>query len=257
MNSKQLKYAEIFSFLALFFLIMFIFFNDKINAYLEECKQDNMNIQEQSNIVKGKNEDLQRNIQIVKGENKNLKEKFDDCFESDSYRGTYPPNITIENTGEYAFPLGQAKLTPALEYFISGEIVEKIKETFDNYPVNAIEVIGHTDGVEISANSNLDKLLSQVANDNKKIEKLRAGSNADLGLMRALAVIKALQQEEELLELFEDEGIDQKKVFRAYSAAQLYLPDGTIAPPESDANEDKSRRRIEIRFTQLKYQNKN
>ena len=118
--------------------------------------------------------------------------------------------------------------------------------------MNTIEVIGHTDGLEIKdkENSNLDKRLIQVAQEKSKdIGELKAGSNADLGLMRALAVIKELQNKEELSQVFKKKGIDEKKVFRAYSAAQLYLPNRTIAPPDSNANQE--RRRIQIRFTKL------
>lgn len=39
--------------------------------------------------------------------------------------------------------------------------------------------------------------------------------------------------------------------FRAYSAAQLLLPNGEFAPPSVARQEDSKRRRIEIRFTRL------
>ncbi|NCS06582.1 MAG: hypothetical protein GPJ07_08200 [Microcystis aeruginosa G13-07] len=213
MNPSQLKYGEIFCFLTLFFLILFLFLSNK---------QDSQKALEEAS-AKLPLKDL-------------------------------PPNITIQNTGQFAFPLGQANLTTKLESYIAGEIVSKIKNYFQKYDVNTIEVIGHTDGLEVSGNSNLDKLLNTVATENKKIIELRAGSNTDLGLMRALAVIKELQNEEQLLQVFKNKGIDKDKVFRAYSAAQLYLPSGKIAPPDPQANQE--RRRIEIRFTKLNYEDK-
>ena len=54
--------------------------------------------------------------------------------------------------------------------------------------------------------------------------------------MRALAVVQELQEEEQFKNI----------KFRAYSAAQLYLPSGELAPANRQA--DENRRRIEIRF---------
>ena len=53
--------------------------------------------------------------------------------------------------------------------------------------------------------------------------------------MRALAVVQELQKT----------GL-QNIEFRAYSAAQLYLPSGNLAPV--NRKPDETRRRIEIRF---------
>ncbi|MEH1974709.1 MAG: hypothetical protein V7L02_16180 [Nostoc sp.] len=204
MNSSQLKYGEIFCFLALFFLIIILFFSKKSS---------------QNEITKGQND--------------------------------FPPIITINNA-QFPFDVGQATLTTKLKTYIANEVVPKILNDFPKYKVNTIEVIGHTDGLKIDyqKNSNLDEILIQVAQEeNKDIGDLKAGSNADLGLMRALAVIKELQKTKKLSQLFRKKGIDEKKVFRAYSAAQLYLPNRKIAPPDSKANQE--RRRIQIRFTRL------
>lgn len=204
MNSSQLKYGEIFCFLALFFLIILLFFSKKSSL---------------NEITKGKND--------------------------------FPPIISINNA-QFPFDVGQATLTTKLKTHIAKQVVPKIVNNFPAYKINTIEVIGHTDGLRIDykKNSNLDEILIQVAQDkNRDIGDLKAGSNVDLGLMRALAVIKELQNKEELSQVFKQKGIDEKKVFRAYSAAQLYLPNRTIAPPDSKANQE--RRRIEIRFTWL------
>ena len=81
--------------------------------------------------------------------------------------------------------------------------------------------------------------LEKVANGDQDIGSLKPGSNADLGLMRALSVIKVLQKNPQLT------GLE----FRAYSAAQLTLPEGNFAPINRES--DPNRRRIEIRFTRL------
>ncbi|MCC5610136.1 hypothetical protein LC612_26080 [Nostoc sp. CHAB 5834] len=204
MNSSQLKYGEIFCFLALFFLIILLFFSHK--------SSNNENTEAQND---------------------------------------FPPNISINNT-QFPFDVGQPTLTTKLKNHIAKDVVPRILKNFLAYNVNTIEVIGHTDGVEIDdkKKSNLDKRLIQVAQEeNKDIGELKAGSNADLGLMRALAVIKELQNKKELSQVFRTKGIDEKTVFRAYSAAQLYLPNRKIAPVDSNANQE--RRRIQIRFTKL------
>ena len=243
MNSSQLKYGEIFCFLTLFFLILFLFLSHKQKQTEKSYQASSArNITLAKNLIE-KNEiigDLKRTNQALKGTIANAKKP----------RGIFPPNITIQNTGQYAFSLGQANLTPELREYIDEEIVPKIRDYFQNYDINTIEVIGHTDGLEIQkTTSNLDELLNKVAIEDRPIEDLRAGSNADLGLMRALAVIKELQNKEELIKIFQQKGLKQDKVFRAYSSAQLYLPNGQIAP--TDPNADQERRRIEIRFTKF------
>ena len=101
--------------------------------------------------------------------------------------------------------------------------------------IDFIQVIGHTDGEGINLKSNLDKTLEIVAQGKVPVSKLIPGSNADLGLMRALAVVQELQQT----------GL-QNVEFRAYSAAQLYLASGNLAPV--NRKPDETRRRIEIRL---------
>ncbi|MEL7409409.1 MAG: hypothetical protein AAFN00_21095, partial [Cyanobacteria bacterium J06558_2] len=104
--------------------------------------------------------------------------------------------------------------------------------------IEFIQIIGHTDGQETNTNrfeSNLDKTLETAAQGKQPTADLTPGSNADLGLMRALAVVQELQ----------NLGLKNAK-FRAYSAAQLYLSSGEPAPV--DRQPDESRRRIEIRF---------
>ena len=79
--------------------------------------------------------------------------------------------------------------------------------------------------------------MTSAATGKEKITALKAGSNADLGLMRAVAAVQLLQQAK---------GLDKVK-FRAYSAGQLYLPSES-EPAKIDRGADDSRRRIEIRF---------
>ncbi len=145
------------------------------------------------------------------------------------------PIIIDESSGKFQFRSGSAELTPQLKNHIVTNIYPQIKDILKNREIDFIQIIGHTDGEGINQNSNLDKTLEIVAQGTQPVSKLSAGSNADLGLMRALAVVQELQKTEL-----------NNVQFRAYSAAQLYLPNGQLAPINRQA--DQTRRRIEIRF---------
>jgi hypothetical protein len=136
------------------------------------------------------------------------------------------------------FATGKADIPPALNDFIRNEVAadirKKIQENQTIYENYIIQVVGHTDGQKITqSSSNLDENLEKIAADKKPASTLTEGSNADLGLMRAIAVVKLLEKE-----------LPKWKKFRAYSAAQLYLSSGEYAPIQRQDNP--TRRRIEI-----------
>ncbi|MCL2938683.1 MAG: hypothetical protein MGU50_20145 [Trichodesmium sp. MAG_R02] len=158
----------------------------------------------------------------------------------------FPPNIVITAAEGYDFPSGSAKLTDALNKYIRNKLLKNIEENIQKYDVNTVVVIGHTDGQPVvDPFSNLDGLVEEVATGNKSIKELQEGSNVDLGLMRALAVVRKLQ------DIQKSEGrlksLDPLKGFRAYSSGPLTLRNGEFAQPNE--NPDQQRRRIEIRFT--------
>lgn len=145
------------------------------------------------------------------------------------------PIVIDESSGKFKFTSGSAELNSQLQNHISTKISPEINKILQEREIDFIQIIGHTDGEGTKQNSNLDKTLETVALGTQPVSKLSAGSNADLGLMRALAVVQELQK------------IGLKNVdFRAYSAAQLYLPSGKLA--SIDRKPDETRRRIEIRF---------
>jgi outer membrane protein OmpA-like peptidoglycan-associated protein len=145
------------------------------------------------------------------------------------------PIIIDEKSGDFKFPSGSAELTPDLKKHIQTTIIPRIQAATRRGDIDFIQVIGHTDSQGISNTSNLDAKLTSAATDNEKINALKAGSNTDLGLMRAVAVVQFLNTNK----------LDKVK-FRAYSAGQLYLPSGELAPIDLGTND--ARRRIEIRF---------
>jgi len=190
---------------------------------------------------KSKNELQQTKNQLKAKDNQinNLQEKIE-ALKS-------PPLIVIKDSDAFQglplkFEAGRADLPEGLRLFINNKLVDQLEDIARKYPGYVIEIIGHTDGQENgSSNSNLDQILENVAIGNESISDLKAGSNADLGLIRALAVVKTLQ------EIQQKTGRLQFLKFRAYSAAQLFLLSGEYAVSNRIA--DPTRRRIEIRFT--------
>ncbi len=153
-----------------------------------------------------------------------------------------PPVVVIQGSGEFQFQSGSATLPPKLARYIANDLVDRIEEVTQERGVYVVEVIGNTDGQITRGTSNLDQQLISVARGTVPIDNLKPGSNADLGLMRALAVVKELQKVQE-------KGRLKDIQFRAYSGAQLYLPSGKFAPNSQQASPE--RRRIEIRFSPL------
>lgn len=167
-------------------------------------------------------------------------------FAGGSRKSQFPPNIVIAAAEGYDFPSGSAELPSSLDTYISMDLASKIDENIKEFDVDTVVVIGHTDGQAVnSSNSNLDGLVESVAAGGKSVKELSAGSNTDLGLMRALAVVRKLQDIQKQGGRFN--GLDPRKGFRAYSAGQLILKNGEFAQP--NPNPDKERRRIEIWFT--------
>ncbi len=154
-----------------------------------------------------------------------------------------PPVVVIQDSGEYQFASGSAGLPRELKNYITQDLVDRIERISQQRNLYVVEIIGHTDGQVNFGSGNLDEKLEEVAKGEQSIHTLRPGSNADLGLMRALEVVKQLQAVQ--LKTGRLEGVR----FHAYSAAQLQLPSGDFADPNRQP--DASRRRIEIRFSPL------
>ena len=146
------------------------------------------------------------------------------------------PIVIDEQSGKFRFTSGSAELNPDLKDYLQTQIIPTIKTTLQEKEIDFIQVIGHTDGQGISQAGNLDRNIEQVAQGKQKVTQLVPGSNTDLGLMRALAVVQEIQQTSGL----------KNVEFKAYSAGQVYLPNGQLAEVNRDA--DATRRRIEIRF---------
>ena len=154
-----------------------------------------------------------------------------------------PPVVVIQDSGGYQFESGSASLPEELKDYITMDLVDRIERISQQRNLYVVEIIGHTDGQVNFGNGNLDRQLEEVAQGKQPVDSLKPGSNADLGLMRALEVVKQLQAVQE------QTGRLRGVQFRPYSAAQLQLPTGDFSPPNRDP--DANRRRIEIRFSPL------
>lgn len=158
-----------------------------------------------------------------------------------------PLVIPLEEASGYAFDRGHGDLPAGFGDRLKQDIVPKIEKMVKDYPIEVMEIIGHTDGTRKSGTSNFDATLNGFEfgpSSPDVIGKLEAGSNADLGLARALSVASFLTS------VFAKSESPELKalVCRAYSGAQLISPSSNLVQGAKN-EDDPSRRRIELRFT--------
>jgi outer membrane protein OmpA-like peptidoglycan-associated protein len=194
-----------------------------------DVRQLNQASAELRQLLLSSNEQSRSRVDILQSEIKRLK--------------SAPPVVVIQDSGGFQFDSGSAILPNDLKNYITLDLVDRIEKISQQRSLYVVEIIGHTDGQINFSNGNLDQQLEEVAQGKLPVESLKAGSNADLGLMRALEVVKQLQTVQEQTGRLE--GVQ----LRAYSAAQLQLPSGDFAP--ANRNPNANRRRIEIRFSPL------
>ncbi|RYD22434.1 MAG: hypothetical protein EOP88_08130 [Verrucomicrobiaceae bacterium] len=165
-----------------------------------------------------------------------------------------PPIIQIsEQKEQYRFESGSSAMGEA---FVAGlrknefarlceEVIARQQE--GRVKVDTLEIIGHTDGVAVSRTGNLDqKLPDLLAGGDVDMSQFSAGSNNDLGLLRALSVRR---QWESYIATRPEKAILKRIKVRCYSAGQ------TVPPGPQGASDyrssDSSARRIEMRLTRL------
>lgn len=147
------------------------------------------------------------------------------------------PSINLDDSSSYRFASGSYLLTDTFRKALKTDAVPMIKKTLKCYGSDSIELVGHTDGTPAGGTSNIDGLLAKGLNG-RYLKRLSAGSNADLGLLRALAVKNEIQS------LLGKEGA--RLSYRVLSGGSLIGSNGSIDPAKNA--DDRSRRRIEIRF---------
>ncbi len=151
---------------------------------------------------------------------------------------TWPPIINLSEADGYFFATRSAELRPDFEAKLRAAVVDRLVDIAKAFPVDVIEVIGHTDERPVSGGqSNLDRELAAVISGAAGVEQLQPADNAGLGLARALAVVKVLSSEPRL------------RTFRILplSGAQLIGTDGRLTRWD-EQGDVRERRRIEIRM---------
>jgi hypothetical protein len=150
-----------------------------------------------------------------------------------------PPVIQLPDNEKFRFSSGGYALSSNFLSALESEKIPVIRKTLACYGVDTLEIIGHTDGQPNSGTSNLDRAFL-VGNAGLNLSpSMRAGSNVDLGLLRAISVQRAIK---------ERIGPDTNDViYRVYSAGSIINTDGRMEGVKNKNQQE--RRRIEIRFT--------
>ena len=153
-----------------------------------------------------------------------------------------PPIIVLsEERDEYKFGLGSANVPSLFVRALTHEVVPLLDSLSTEYDCDVIEVVGHTDGSIVGGqDSDLDHDLAAAYREGRANE-LNPGSNVDLGMLRAVAIINILQ------DLRSPERLGSIRYFYPYSAGQIIRLDKTISEA-GDFAPDSQRRRIEIRL---------
>lgn len=153
-----------------------------------------------------------------------------------------PPLLMInDDKGISIFPAGSAEPTSVLlDWLIS--IAPSLEESAAKYNTKVIEVVGHTDEVNVGQSmqekKNLDKSLLKFLWGQEQARVLGACDNVGLGMARAAAVVA------ELTRL----GLATKFILLPLSAGQAIDLDGRLASGHNTVVNEPRRRRIEIRL---------
>ncbi|MDQ6436358.1 OmpA family protein [Mesorhizobium sp. LHD-90] len=163
---------------------------------------------------------------------------LDKAAEGNATPHRWPPIISMSELEGYNFKVGSAELSDNFRIKLR-EKASEIANTAEEYGVDIIEVIGHTDEQAMSGSvSNMDKGLKPVLDGKKPVGSLHPADNAGLGLARAISVAELLESLPEIK--------SQKLTVLPMSGGQLILP-GDQLTDGVQSGDVKARRRIEIR----------
>ncbi|WP_341681338.1 hypothetical protein [Sphingopyxis sp.] len=152
-------------------------------------------------------------------------------------KGEWPPFFSLSEAGGYYFESGKATLRPDFEQKLRSTIIPMLKRNIEDYGVDVVEVIGHTDEVPMVGTSNLDKSLISASASQTPIESLHSTDNAGLAMARAVAVVRILRADRRLA------GV----TILPLSGAQMIIPVDKVADGRATQS-DQARRRIEMRL---------
>ncbi len=152
-------------------------------------------------------------------------------------KGEWPPFFSLSEAGGYYFESGKATLRPAFERNLRQEVIPLLKKNIEDYGVDVVEVIGHTDEVPMVGTSNLDTRLIEASANRFPIAGLTSTDNAGLAIARAVAVVRVLRADPRL----------RKIDILPLSGGQMIVPVDKVASGNAKGD-DQRRRRIEIRL---------
>lgn len=152
-----------------------------------------------------------------------------------------PPVIQLEDSQDFRFATGSYSISPPFKSKLLSSELPKMKKIIRCYAIDTVEVIGHTDARPNPSRGNLD-LFSASGSTISSIKgrKPVPGSNADLGLLRALSVQDLVS--DALRPDFP--GL----IFKSYSASS-YIDPTRDSMNAATATLERAKRRIELRFT--------
>jgi hypothetical protein len=145
-----------------------------------------------------------------------------------------PPIVILSEAEGFSFSSGSAMPSDELLAALEDSIPKRLAALIAEYRCDLVEVVGHTDGQRMSQVSTLDYDLPGFVAGTSEIAS--AGTNAELGLLRAWAVVRILRRDPRLA----------KVQFAGYSAAQMLDLDGQVSAV-GNLGDNPARRRIEIR----------
>lgn len=270
MDPKALKYGEIFAFLAFIFLIVILVAREELNqtqqvaARVPGLETELAQQQETAALVPGLQQELQearrgarsdrradrRATSALQARIAQLEARLSEVDRLQSElaaaraavaEAERPPIVVLSETNSrYEFEVGSAVIPDDFEQALVEEIVPRLERYSEECGCDAIEVVGHTDGLPVEGRSNLDRELVAAFN-RAELPQLVPGSNLDLGMLRALSVVRALRAAQR------DGALANIRYFLPYSAGQMLRPDRTLEL-DSGSIQDKGRRRIELRL---------
>ncbi len=156
-----------------------------------------------------------------------------------------PPLIVLDEAHGYSFASSSALLNENFKTNLNHSVIKEIEKFAKKYKCNVVEVYGYTDGKPFSQKTLLtksfDKSLHHCLLEECDIDKIEASSNLELGMKRAVSVVKFL--EKNLIKKGSN-----IQLIRPYSGGGFIDEKGRIASID-DVSNNKLRRRIEIRLS--------
>ncbi len=148
-----------------------------------------------------------------------------------------PPFFNLSEEGGYYFDTGQATLRPDVKRKLEQEVIPRLRKYVDDYGIDVVEVVGHTDEVPMSGISNLDKQLILASSNKVAISTLHSTDNAGLAIARAVSVVN----------FFRSAPLLKGLTILPLSGAQMIVPGDKLSDGTATQS-DQSRRRIEVRL---------